>query len=314
VQRLDTRVIRLADGRDLAWVELGDRDGAPVCIFHGAPGSAGQFVPVSGAAADAHVRLISLDRPGYGRSTYHPARTYADFADDVAQLADHLGLDTFAVAGHSSGGPHAAACARFLPRRVSVCGIISGPSPALELDDPALTEGMLVNNRVVDAVCQRWPASWDPVALGLWMVLVRPVAAALLARSRSKPERAVDVFLSKLPAPDDKVMARPEIRASILEEVRYVSADIGRSTMQDMAIGVRDWGFRLEDITVSVHLWHGDRDRNIPIAQGELQARLIPNATMHRCPGEGHALYVDHMREILETLTASPASGNGRRV
>ncbi len=33
---------------------------------------------------------------------------------------------------------------------------------------------------------------------------------------------------------------------------------------------------------------------------------LIPNATMHRCPGEAHALYVDHMREILETLTAAP--------
>ncbi len=306
MQPLDTRVIRLADGRDLAWLELGDSDGRPVCIFHGAPGSAGQFVPVSAAATDAHVRLISLDRPGYGRSSYHPRRTYADFAEDIAQLADHLGVDTFAVAGHSSGGPHAAACARFLPRRVTVCGLISGAAPALGLDDPALTEGMLVNNRVVDAVCRSWPVSWDPVAVGLWRVLVRPVAAAVLARSRNRPERAVDVFLSKLPAPDDAVMARPEIRASILEEVRFVSADIGRSTMQDMAIGVRDWGFRLEDIAVPVHLWHGDRDRNIPIGQGRLQAALIPNATMHTCPGEGHALYVDHMREILETLTSAP--------
>src|SRR5438270_6404019 len=55
VQHLDTRVIRLADGRDLAWVELGDPDGAPVFVFHGAPGSAGQFVPLGGVAAGAHV-------------------------------------------------------------------------------------------------------------------------------------------------------------------------------------------------------------------------------------------------------------------
>jgi pimeloyl-ACP methyl ester carboxylesterase len=75
-----------------------------------------------------------------------------------------------------------------------------------------------------------------------------------------------------------------------------------------MAIGARDWGFRLEDITVPVHVWHGDRDRNIPIAQGELQAELIPHATLHRCPGEAHAIYVDHMPEILATLTGAPAA------
>ena len=96
-------------------------------------------------------------------------------------------------------------------------------------------------------------------------------------------------FLSRLPAPDDAVMARPEMRANTLEEIRHLTADMGRTAMQDMAIGDRDWGFRLEDITVPVHLWHGDRDRNIPIAQGELQAELIPNATLHSCPGEGHA-------------------------
>jgi len=308
VQHLDTRVIRLADGRDLAWVELGDPDGAPVFIFHGAPGSAGQFVPLGGVAAGAHVRLLSLDRPGYGRSSAHPRRTFADFADDVAQLADHLGCDTLAVAGHSSGGPHAAACARFLPRRVSACGIISGAAPLLGFDDPVLTDGELLNNRVIDTVCRYWPATWDPVAAALWIVCLRPLTAVLLARTRKHPERAVDRFLSKLPAPDDEVMARPEVRAMILEEIRYLSPDFARAAMQDMAIGARDWGFRLEDITVPVHLWHGDRDRNIPIGQAELQAKLIPDATLHRCPGEAHGLYVDHMSEILETLTGAPGS------
>ena len=108
-------------------------------------------------------------------------------------------------------------------------------------------------------------------------------------------------------------MARPEIRASILEEVRYVSADIGRSTMQDMAIGVRDWGFRLEDIRVPVHL--GTATAIATSRSPRASSKPGSSRTRHdRCPGEGHALYVDHIREILETLTASPASGNGRRV
>ena len=36
---METRVIELADGRDLAWLELGDPDGVPVFAFHGTPGS-----------------------------------------------------------------------------------------------------------------------------------------------------------------------------------------------------------------------------------------------------------------------------------
>ena len=109
----DTRVMRLADGRDCVGRARRSRRRARV-HFHGSPGSAVPVLPVAAAATDAHVRLISLDRPGYGRSSYHGGRTFADFARDVGQLADHLELDTLAVAGHSSGGPHAAACARFL--------------------------------------------------------------------------------------------------------------------------------------------------------------------------------------------------------
>jgi pimeloyl-ACP methyl ester carboxylesterase len=129
----------------------------------------------------------------------------------------------------------------------------------------------------------------------------------VIARARTNGERALERFTQLLPAPDVEVMARPAVHAQALDFVeRFTLAD-ARTGIQDMAMGARDWGFGLEDITVPVHLWHGDLDRNIPIAHAELQASLIPNATLHRCPGEGHSLYVDHMREILETLmTAAP--------
>jgi pimeloyl-ACP methyl ester carboxylesterase len=56
-------------------------------------------------------RLISYGRPGYGGSDRVPRRRVADVAQDVADVADALELDRFAVAGRSAGAPHALACA-----------------------------------------------------------------------------------------------------------------------------------------------------------------------------------------------------------
>jgi len=72
---------------------------------------------------------------------------------------------------------------------------------------------------------------------------------------------------------------------------------------QDFNLFATDWGFRLEDITPPVDVWHGDEDRNVPFSHGRLQADRIPGARMHECPGEGHLLVVDHLEEILRTVS-----------
>ena len=92
----DTRLFELADGRELAWIEYGVGDGAPVLAFHGSPGTRYHFASLTDVAARKGARLIAPDRPGYGHSTYDPARSYESWARDVGQLTDHLGIDRFA--------------------------------------------------------------------------------------------------------------------------------------------------------------------------------------------------------------------------
>lgn len=74
--------------------------------------------------------LVCVNRPGYFGSSGVDLKkkdySYKQFADDISQLADHLGIDTFAVAGHSSGGPCTLACAYYMPDRVVSVGILSG--------------------------------------------------------------------------------------------------------------------------------------------------------------------------------------------
>ena len=67
-------VLRLADGRSLAYGEHGDPGGRPVVAFHGTPGSRRQLAGADPVAAAAGVRLVLPDRPGYGHSSRAPRR------------------------------------------------------------------------------------------------------------------------------------------------------------------------------------------------------------------------------------------------
>jgi pimeloyl-ACP methyl ester carboxylesterase len=274
-----------------------------VFAFHGSPGRCYEFAVHEAVARACGVRLIAIDRPGYGHSTYKPRRRLADFPGDVAQLADHLGIRTFAVVGHSAGGPHAVACARFLPHRVVACGVASGVAPP---GTPGATEGMFLSNRIQWPIYAHWPPRLDVVAVALgW--LVSPLVAAGLRLARRNPEKGLERFSAMLPPCDQEVTARPEVRAQLVAEATEFTAHVARTSIQDMATCIRDWGFSLETVDAPVHIWHGDLDRNVPFVQGAWLARLIPTATLHECPGEGHWLLVDHMSEILRTLAGEGA-------
>ena len=79
------------------------RAAPPLLLVHGAPGSR-LLCPDEDATAVAGVRLLTLDRPGYGGSNARPDPSLLGWADDVQALADRLGLERFAVVGFSAGG------------------------------------------------------------------------------------------------------------------------------------------------------------------------------------------------------------------
>lgn len=87
--------------------------------------------------ADRNLRVISADRPGYGRTSPKPNRSLDDWPDVVVALADTIDVDQFGVIPFSSGGPYAVAtCALTSPRvfgGVVVAGV-SNPSQSGELD------------------------------------------------------------------------------------------------------------------------------------------------------------------------------------
>ncbi|HEX5268245.1 MAG TPA: alpha/beta hydrolase [Acidimicrobiales bacterium] len=285
----DTRVMDLSDGRELAWLELGDPAGKPVLGFHGTPGSRFQLVVDEQPVRMAGVRLISVDRPGYGHSTYKPGRTLAEWPDDVRELADHLGIERFGVVGISGGGPHSLACAALMPDRVAVAGVLSGVSP---LAAPGAEEGMMRANVLITKMGRR--STWPLEAVFGLMTRVQ----------RRWPESTLRMMTKQMPGPDAEIVSRPEVRHMFLQEARRAAATSAKASAQDFQVFSRDWGFRLEEIRVPVHLWQGDADRNVPAAHARLLAAAIPGADLHEIEGGGHLATLDRSGEIFSTLAA----------
>ena len=121
---------------------------------------------------------------------------------------------------------------------------------------------------------------------------------------RRWPEMALRAASGQLPPSDFEILNRPKVKRAFIEDYRRASSTSPLAAAQDFALFAKDWGFRLEDISVPVDLWQGDDDRNVPLSHARLQAARIPGSRLHECPGEGHMLVVDRLEEILRTVSS----------
>lgn len=99
--------LKLRDGRQLAFEQFGTENGIPVIFQHGLGDSMMARHPDEKLTIEAGIRLITVDRPGYGESSPHPGRNFLSWVPDIEQLVDQLKIDRFGILGHSGGAPYA---------------------------------------------------------------------------------------------------------------------------------------------------------------------------------------------------------------
>jgi pimeloyl-ACP methyl ester carboxylesterase len=289
----------VGDGRLLGWAEFGHPDGDVVLWFHGTPGACLQVPPsVHEAALQRGFRVIAVERPGTGRSTNHRYTRIADFGPDIEQLTDFLGIDRFAAAGLSGGGPYTLAVARHMPERLVVASLLGGIGPVRGPDAVMSYTRML-----------RFMA--PPLEL-----LRTPAGSALRAVVRvAEPfaDPVFELYARFLGFADSPVLRNPQFKAMFLHDL--ITAKDLRATAHDMALFSRHWGFHLDEITAPVIVWTGLSDVIVPPSHGHHQAARIPRGELRIRPGEGHfagfsavAEVLDRMREVWGDQTAEPVS------
>jgi len=280
------QTFQLSDGRQLGFAEYGDPNGKPVFFFSGGPSTRLFHHPDESIATSLEARIITLDRPGYGLSSFQPGRTLLDWPEDVCELADSLGIKSFAIAGISAGGPYVAACAYKIPGRITTATIISGVGPTIVETD---TQKLYRKRQIAITLARKAP----------W--LLRPLIW-LLQNPRRDPEGYFERTFAESSPPDQIILSQPGIKAMLIPNwVEGVRQGV-RGFTQEGIIFAHPWGFPLEEISIPVSIWHGDRDTSIPLSMAEHIAKAIPNSSLHVIPGEGHFLLLKYWKEILNTI------------
>ena len=206
----------------------------------------------------------------------------ADWPSDVAALADALGIDRFIVAGHSSGGPYAVACASLLPERV-MAGIVLGG--------------------VTD---MGWPGAWEGYVDSECELMRLPDEAAGVAWCVERYGEDGSGFFTasdfEWAQPDNALFADEQIGPVLMSATAEALRQGVTGYAQDIILQGRPWPFGPQAIAAPIHVLHGALDTLVPLAHSRHTSEVIPGSTLRVLPEHGHATIVAELSTLASAL------------
>ncbi len=262
------------DGTEIYYKDWGA--GQPVVFSHGWPLSADAFEDQMFYLASRGYRCIGHDRRGHGRSsqpwTGNDMNTYAD---DLAELVQHLDLENAIHVGHSTGGGEVARyIARHGTKRVAKAVLISAVPP-LMLKTPANPGGTPIE------------------------ALDQLRAAVLADRSQFWRDLSLPFYGYNRPG------AKPSegVRESFW--LQGMMCGLPASYFCIKAFSETDQTEDLKKIDVPTLIIQGDDDQIVPFADaGQLQAKLVKGAELKVYKGAPHGMCTTLKDEVNADLLA----------
>ncbi len=285
------RTLQLQDGRMLGFARFGNPTGKPILYFTGGNSSRLEGMWFEEAAQQQDIDLIVPDRPGFGLSDFQPGRGFLDWPGDVAQLADSLSIDRFAVFGLSGGSPHVAAVCYKFPERVTRAAIVSGVAPP---EMPNRFKGMWPPIRLIFLTARYLP--------GLNRMLLKQMGGFYADK-----EQMLKRMKQALPAPDVALIdARPEVIDIFSAAAKEAHRNGIDGDAWEWHLYVHPWGFELGDVQTEVGLWYGSFDQNAPVGMGHFLAGQFPNSHLTVVQDGGHFSTINnHIGAIFDYLAES---------
>ncbi|MCO5571255.1 hypothetical protein L7F22_024992 [Adiantum nelumboides] len=308
--------VKLLDGRCIAYREQGTGQKLArhtILVVHGFPSSRLAGIPgiKTRLLEEFGVRLIAYDRPGFGESDPVSHKSLRASAQDIAQLADSLGIEEkFWVVGYSTGGIYAWAAMKYIPDRLAGVSLFApgGNFYAPNMTKQESSEIWRTSNsrRKLLYRIARWAPSFLPF-----------FCRRMLLESIEKLQNDYFVTVGK----DNVLMQQDMFLKALMKDVEESVRQHNAATIaQELLVQVRPWGFHLSDFrmrnklpkhgllyrlrrfwkeeergwegfSAPIHIWHGTEDQVVPLAISEFAIRMVPQAVLHRLDGEGHFSY-----------------------
>jgi pimeloyl-ACP methyl ester carboxylesterase len=288
----ENQTISLPDGRQLGYLIVGK--GKPVFYFHGTASSRLEVLLLKEITRKKRLRLIGVDRPGAGLSTFTPKKRLRDFTTDINHLADCLGIDRFAVLGWSGGGPYALTYLAFFPERVTRAIIVG--SPALPFDVAT------AHNNSLARFAMKIPA--------LGMLALKRLQAQVLNANKdieaflqSKNGKNILRNWSKEDAKffADKAWATL-MYASMAEAFRQGDDGV-KAVFQEHQLFMKTWPKKVSKIpSGKVYVWQGADDKTCRVDNASRVAEAVPGAHLEIFSGEGHCVMFNNLEKLSNTL------------
>lgn len=254
--------IERAGGR-IAYATLGPSTGEPVVLLHKVGGWMADW-RVAAPLLARQRRIIAMDLPGHGDSTYGKpphVQTVAETAAILLAALSELGIDRFTVAGNSLGGVVGVTMAARYPERIS----------RLVLASVSLFEGQ--TRAELDKVEQArdpevWTSDWRP----------KPRTMAQVARFGTVDPRIEDEQNASRAKADRWV--RPSERGVALTDTRALLAKVQAPTLLLYA------------------------DRGYYTKYVEVGRKALPSATIVQVPGAGSFVHQEKPAETAAAMLA----------
>jgi len=280
-----THFLRLDDGRQLAFAEYGVAKGNPVLFFHSYIGSRLQVHPDISILNHIGIRLIVLDRPGFGLSDPTDKHTLEEYAGDVQQLMNHLNISQAPIIGFCIGATYAFACASIMPDRVKKLVIIN---PLGQVETACDRKGMLPLNRMILSVGLLSPT------------LMRNLVSIVFRDFSTHPEKLLKYLQKHMTDSDKNTLSDNDILsmlASCYHETLQQNSD---ALYQDLLLCLSPWEKLLAGVQTKVELIHGRACNHVPLHFGKRIARQLSDCESYYPDDGGFYIIFEKWREILE--------------
>ncbi|MFY5420181.1 alpha/beta fold hydrolase [Acinetobacter baumannii] len=265
------------DGVDIFYKDWGPRD-APVIFFH-------HGWPLSSDDWDAQMlfflkegfRVVAHDRRGHGRSTQvWDGHDMDHYADDVAVVVEHLGVQGAVHVGHSTGGGEVAHYVARYPNDPVAKAVLISAVPPLMVKTESNPDGL--PKEVFDDLQNQ------------------------LFKNRSQ-------FYHDVPAGPFYGYNRPGAKVSEPVELNWWRQGMmgGAKAHYDgiVAFSQTDFTEDLKKIEIPVLILHGEDDQVVPFEiSGKKSAELVKNGTLISYPGFPHGMPTTEAETINKDLLA----------
>jgi pimeloyl-ACP methyl ester carboxylesterase len=267
------QALTLPNGRTVHYADTGEAGWRPVLFVGGTGTSARAFLMtefLQTLRRQLKLRLITVERNGFGDTAFVAGWTYADYAQEVRAVLDHLAVSRFAGLAISGGGPYLAQVASAMPER-------------------------LISVHMLAAATQR-PAN-DPIC---------STAAAALAGAVKPSVQNPHVWWAFPPnSPTGAVSGFADTAYDEGARAFFISGQMGDPGPQAAELQ-RYCGplAELAAVKAPAFIYQGTADPLVTMQSAEYWRTHFPNvARMRTYPGEAHDIQYRHWDQVLLDLS-----------